>query len=603
MRISRVKLINYRNFEFVDIPLGDHAVIVGENKVGKSNFLSALRLVLDPSLPDAARQLRFEDFWDGLPRPLAPSARIEVSVDLADFTANADHVALLADHLIELDPMVARLTYAWQPRADLEGAPRRPADYEGLFFGGGRPDNPVHSKVRRRLPLDVLPALRDAESALSNWRTSPLRPLLDQVANQLDSGTLQTLSEGLTAAAAAVGAVQEVRHVSSRISERVTRMVGAAHGLATHLGLAPTDPDRLVRSLRLFIDGTDRGVNEASLGSANLLYLALKSLELELAVGEGTRDHTFLAIEEPEAHLHPHVQRLVYRDALRTRAHLGAPGELAPGEIAVTKVLTTHSPHVVSVSPVKSLVVLRRESSGTGARTRARSAASLDLTVREEEDLERYLDVSRGELVFARGVLLVEGDAEEYLLPAFGRMLNFDFDELGISVCSVSGTNFAPYVKLLRSDGLDIPFAVLTDWDPSAEPDVPALGHGRVRDLLSLLGGPTLDEFADETTVRTAGATHGIFPNNHTLEVDLFRSGQHEAISDVLCELTKNGACRTRANRWRGAPGTLDTAVFLSDIKPIGKGRFAQRLAQRVTGNACPAYITQAIAHVATRCS
>ena len=83
MRISRVQIRNFRNFADLDVTLGDHAVIVGENKVGKSNFLYALRLILDPSLPDTARKLREEDFWDGLPRPLTANDLISVAVDIA----------------------------------------------------------------------------------------------------------------------------------------------------------------------------------------------------------------------------------------------------------------------------------------------------------------------------------------------------------------------------------------------------------------------------------------------------------------------------------------------------------------------------------------
>jgi putative ATP-dependent endonuclease of OLD family len=54
MRISKIQIQNFRNFSKLDVSLGTHAVIVGENKVGKSNLLHALRLILDPSLSDSA---------------------------------------------------------------------------------------------------------------------------------------------------------------------------------------------------------------------------------------------------------------------------------------------------------------------------------------------------------------------------------------------------------------------------------------------------------------------------------------------------------------------------------------------------------------------
>jgi putative ATP-dependent endonuclease of OLD family len=66
MRRSRIIIKNFRNFKSLDVKLGDHAVILGENKVGKTNLLFALRLILDPSLPDSTRRLRLDDFWDGL---------------------------------------------------------------------------------------------------------------------------------------------------------------------------------------------------------------------------------------------------------------------------------------------------------------------------------------------------------------------------------------------------------------------------------------------------------------------------------------------------------------------------------------------------------
>src|ERR1700679_1510486 len=115
MRLSRVVIKNFRNFKSLNVKLGDHAVILGENKVGKTNLLFALRLILDPSLPDSMRRLRLDDFWDGLQRPLSNEDVIEFSIELRGFENSENLLAVLADHLVKPDPMFARITYRYQP--------------------------------------------------------------------------------------------------------------------------------------------------------------------------------------------------------------------------------------------------------------------------------------------------------------------------------------------------------------------------------------------------------------------------------------------------------------------------------------------------------
>ena len=248
--------------------------------------------------------MRDEDFWDGLARPLRLEDKITIAVELTDFDGNVELTALLADHLIEAEPMTARLTYVFQPLSTLDAAPTRGADYEFVIYGGDRPENEVGRDVRGGLPLDIMPALRDAEGDIANWRRSPLRPLLETVASQIDRAHLEELAQGVTEATATVTADGEVTALVGRINARLEQMVGESHAVETTLGFSPTDPDRLLRALRPYIDGGRRGIHEASLGSANLLYLTLKALELEQLVAEGERHHTFLGIEEPEAHLH-----------------------------------------------------------------------------------------------------------------------------------------------------------------------------------------------------------------------------------------------------------------------------------------------------------
>lgn len=361
-----------------------------------------------------------------------------------------------------------------------------------------------------------MPALRDAEGDLANWRRSPLRPLLDRVAGQIDAARLRGLCDGVTAATKSVAECDEVKAVADRISGKLIEMVGSGHALEAALGFSPADGERLIRSLRMFIDDGVRSLADASLGSANLLYLALKALEIEQQVADNARTHTFLAIEEPEAHLHPHVQRQVFRTFLRPRQPQPGASPIDPG---TTVILTTHSPNVVSVSPAKSFVLLRRAAARKS--TVGVSTAGLDLSTEETADIERYLDVTRGEVLFARGVLLVEGEAEEYLIPVLARLNGYDLDEIGLSVCSVAGTHFLPYLKFLGPSGLDIPCAVVTDTDPKA--DGTSYGLARLKKLLAHYIGQARLEGLNKAQLLDLGRQHGVFLTDHTFEVALFR--------------------------------------------------------------------------------
>ncbi|MDQ3745400.1 MAG: AAA family ATPase [Acidobacteriota bacterium] len=593
MRIKRVELHNFRNFKDCAFELRGHAVIVGENKIGKSNLIHALRLIFDPRLPDSERQLRLEDFHDGLSRPLGPDDIISISVDLTDFEDSKDAVSVLGDYVVEPDPMVSRLTYLYRPRPNLGREPQKEEDYEFLIYGGTNPDRRVGHDVRQQITLTLLPALRDAEGDLGSWRRSPLAPLLQAVAAKTNRDQLLRVTEGVTTATGEIAKLPEIGELAASLQRLLDEMVGPYHTIPMALGFSPADADRLLRSLRLFVDDAARPLAEASLGSANLIYLCLWILELERQVAEGQKSHNLLAIEEPEAHLHPHLQRLIFRNFLRTRGGTPADGRTSRAE---TILLTTHSPQIVSVTPLSSLVLLRRATANTG--TEAVSTANLALPDGLVEDLERYLDVTRGEMVFAKGVLLVEGSAEEFVVPSLATHLGHDLDRLGITVCSVNGTDFEPYVRLLGPTGLAMPFAVITDLDPQSGGG--SLGIPRIRRLLQFLGGGAA---VDDAAVAAEGARAGLFVGDSTLEVDLFRAGQHEALCQTLMDLTANGAARTRAAEWRADPASLDSGRFLKDIEEIGKGRFAQRLAARLRPGACPGYIERAINYVVTRIS
>ncbi|MCB4825127.1 ATP-dependent nuclease [Roseicella aerolata] len=302
---------------------------------------------------------------------------------------------------------------------------------------------------------------------------------------------------------------------------------------------------------------------------------------------DGERDHTFFAVEEPEAHLHPHVQRLVYRYFLG-----GNDQELAS---PVTTILTTHSPHIASVTPIRSIVLLRHDAANNA--TVAVSTANTPLTARDEADLQRYIDVSRGEIFFARGVILVEGDAERFLVPAFADALDIPLDMLGISVCSVGGTNFTPYVKLLGHQGLDIPHVILTDRDPNGTR--PPLVRGRLIQVLELVEGGADYEPMDADAIIARAKPFGYFCNTNTLEPELWVGGLAEEMQAVLLqELSLGQKTREEIQKWVDDPAVLDEDRLIALIERIGKGRFAQALAPHVSESTCPDYIRGALEHI-----
>jgi putative ATP-dependent endonuclease of OLD family len=630
LHISRLHIRNFRNFANCEIdPFPAPAVIVGENGVGKSNLLHALRLVLDPELPDSARRLRPEDIHDGAVGPsgtgLLGGAEVLIEVELSGFDEDEEAISILSGALVDVStPKRARLTYRFAPRTRLDVRPdtdeiedrpdidttHSPADYDFDLTQGADIATTDAGRVRRYISLRVLPALRDAEGDLGRWNRSPLRTLLEEL--KLDPVKLGAVATDIDAVADKLAKEPQVDGLQKRLAVRLKNLVGPQLPVDPTVGIASTDPDSLLRGLRLFVDAArTRTVADTSLGAANVLYLGMLMEALAVRRAASAFVTTILGVEEPEAHLHVAIQRRLFRHLLATEPAM---------------LLTTHSPHVAAVAPLESLLLLRR----IGSQTIATTTLNADLDEFESADISRYLDVSRAEILFARYVLLVEGTAETFLLPAIAEAAGFDLDEYGVVIVNVVGTDFAPYCRLLGPDGLDLPFAVLTDGDPLR--DSVSLGEQGLKRAAALLvddqarnqirnGAAKLVELEEEEKYADAAklraelqdvcALENVYVGDQTLELDLLPLLGDELI-EAFAELSRKKKSANMARDVTAILGTDDLAEVLSaatkkrveaaDAEPtgsgssdrprrkrvldriegVGKGRFAQRWSSHI---------------------
>ncbi len=492
MFISKLTIQNYRNFRTFSIPLKPFTLIIGENNAGKTNLTNALSLIFTQEITSFRnRRLQIDDLNYSavyefkkavVTKAEAHFPEVKIEIDLEDFKGFQPSV--VGDWFVDKELKKARLTYLFRPKPALElknwidinqhiiesvdnietkikklDFPIN--DYEFLIFGGDDQGTRADPYFLAHLKMEVLDALRDAKRELvasGDYR------LLYRVLNKQNVIHYSELKEhllGLDALVRKNKALESVREAITSFLQDISLQGGKADHQVDFLFASPEVQD-ILRKLGLQYGVDPISIERNGLGRNNLLYL---SLVLSQLAGDGAADEKtafrIVAIEEPEAHLHPHSQDYLVQ----------AVKEKSCGD-DLQVIVTSHSAHIAASSDLNDVVILYNDAQRASQQhyLLAGFDSSSAEGVKTVQYLKKFLDVTKSTMFFGQKLILVEGIAEQILIPALYRvhaerkMQPSNLTQAGCSIVNVSGVAFRHFLDIVKN-GFFIKCLVLTDKD------------------------------------------------------------------------------------------------------------------------------------------
>ncbi|WP_337020236.1 ATP-dependent nuclease, partial [Oceanobacillus massiliensis] len=484
MYISKVAISNFRSFDQFSVDLNDGlSVIIGENNVGKSNFLEALNLIFNSNYSPRKRILKQGDFYNGLEiKGEWPEITIEV---ILKGISNEDELAITSRWLTR-NPGEAKITYKYRPKSNISTDPPSEQvsinrlqlplnEYEWIIYGGEREtlDN-FDFNMLSKFGIEYVGALRDATTELKK-SSGKLQHILRNF--ELNENDLQDIAEKVEELNEILIKGDDIQKIRDDLNHYLVNITGSTRQ-KVQITMGESDYDSLIKDLKVLIGEEDKvhSVEMNGLGYNNLLFISLLLTQYSTLKERKLHNYDYIfpiiIVEEPEAHLHTHLQKYLANYFFKQK-------------IAGQVIITSHSTHVSSHTDLDSLIVFYRSNQKTISK---RIGTIFDSNLKEHRQykryLERWLDATKSDVFFGRKVLLVEGIAERLLIPKFFSMIYSEKVEIddrvienektlegeGISIISVDGVAFRPFLHLFGSSGLNIKCAVLTDSDPEAIP-------------------------------------------------------------------------------------------------------------------------------------